>query len=379
MNTIIKYVGLDVSKEKIAVAVAGEGRSQPDFIGTIPYRFEAIRKQMKRLGDPEQLRVCYEAGVTGYGLFRLLKTMGIACEVIAPSLIPKKAGERVKTDRRDAIQLARLFRAGELTPVHVPDEKDEALRDLVRAREDVKEDQLRAKHRLTKFFLRHEIREPEGVRRWSSRYQGWLEKLAFDLDSLRFVFQEYRQALKEIELRLNRLEKEIEREAREGAHAPMIQSLQVFRGISVITATSLVAEIGSFQRFRSARSFMAYTGLVPSEYSSGGSRRQGRITRTGNGHVRRLLIEAAWHYRYSPVVKGALEKRQEGQPSELLRLSWKAQTRLHQKYFRLSGRGKNAGKVVTAVGRELAGFIWALACEAERLIYPADPKLSVTG
>lgn len=376
MNTIIKYVGLDVSKEKIAVAE--EGRNQPDYVGMIPYRVEAIRKQMKQLGDPEQLRVCYEAGVTGYGLFRLLKTMGITCEVIAPSLIPKKAGARVKTDRRDAIQLARLFRAGELTPVHVPDEKDEALRDLVRAREDVKEDQLRSRHRLTKFFLRHDIREPEGVRRWSSRYQDWLEKLTFDLDALRCVFQEYRQAMKDIELRLKRLEKEIEREASEGAHAPMIQSLQVFRGVSVLTATSLIAEIGSFQRFRTAQSFMAYTGLVPSEYSSGDSRRQGRITRTGNRHVRRLLIEAAWNYRYNPVVKGALEKRQEGQPAELLRISWKAQTRLHQKYFHLAGRGKNMGKVVAAVGRELAGFIWALANEAERLIIPDDQKWRTT-
>lgn len=217
------------------------------------------------------------------------------------------------------------------------------------------------------------------MRRRSSGYEAWLEKLALPLSSLRLVLQEYRQALKDNELRLKRLEKEIERESREGAHAPLIQSLQVFRGISVITATSLIAEVGSFQRFPTARSFMAYTGLVPSEYSSGGSRRQGRITRTGNGHVRHLLIEAAWQYRHDPLVSRALKKRQESQPPELLRLSWKAQTRLHRKYFHLMGRGKSAGKVVTAVGRELAGFIWALSCEAERLIDAADPKSRVLG
>ncbi|QAA21476.1 IS110 family transposase [Sporolactobacillus terrae] len=360
MNDSTKYVGLDVSKEKIAVAVAEEGRNQPQYIAMIPYRPEAIRKQMSRLGDPSQLRVCYEAGPTGYGLYRLLKAMDIYCEVIAPSLIPQKPGNRVKTDRRDALQLAKLYRAGELTPIYVPSEDDEALRDLVRAREDVKEDELRAKHRLTKFLLRNEIKEPSGVRKWTRAYKDWLDKLSFEKSASLVVFQEYLHTLKDIELRLNRLEKEIERQAKEGHHASMIQALQVFRGISIITATSLVAEIGSFQRFQTARQFMAYTGLIPSEHSSGESRRQGKITKTGNRHVRRLLIESAWSYRYQPAVKGALKKRQENQPPQLLGIAWKAQTRLHTKYFRLMGRGKEAGKVVTAIARELAGFVWAL-------------------
>ncbi|WP_332238467.1 IS110 family transposase [Sporolactobacillus sp. KGMB 08714] len=284
---------------------------------------------------------------------------------MAPSLIPRKPGDRIKTDRRDAPQLAALYRAGALTPIDVPTEEDEALRDLVRAREDVKEDQLRARHRLAKFLLRHGIREPQGVRKWSGRYQQWLDRLTFERPSSRVAFEEYRQVLEEIGARLQRLEKEIAHQAQAGARAPLIQALQVFRGISVITAASLVAEIGSFQRFRTARAYMAYTGLVPGERSSGDSRRQGRITKTGNRHIRRLLVEAAWHYRCQPIVKGALKKRQEGQPAERLSLSWKAQTRLHRKYSRLTGRGKEAGKVIVAVGRELAGFIWALARQVE--------------
>ncbi|GAB3061178.1 IS110 family RNA-guided transposase [Virgibacillus ainsalahensis] len=365
MNYNTKYVGLDVSKEKIAVAVAEEGRSKARYIGMIPYTVEAIRKLIKKLGEPEQLQFCYEAGPTGYGLYRLLKSMDIVCEVVAPSLIPQKPGNRVKTDKRDALNLATLYRSGELTSIYIPTEDDEALRDLVRAREDVKEDELRAKQRLTKFLLRKEIRPPKGTKKWTVKYWDWLDQVTFKRSASMVTYQEYLQQLKECQQRLKVLEQEIKEQANEGVHAPMIQKLMTLRGVAVITATSLVAEIMSFARFQTPNQFMAYNGLVPSESSSGDLRRLGNITKTGNRHVRKLLIEAAWSYRYRPAVKGELKKRQKGQPTNILSISWKAQNRLHKKYFRLLGRGKESGKAITAVARELAGFIWAIANEPD--------------
>ncbi|RIU88110.1 IS110 family transposase [Oceanobacillus picturae] len=367
MDYNTKYVGFDVSMKKIAVAVADEGRSKARYYGMIDYSIEAIRKVLKKIGESDQLQVCYEAGPTGYGLYRILKGMGISCEVIAPSLIPQKPGVRVKTDKRDALQLATLYRAGELTPIYVPTEDDEALRDLVRAREDVKEDELRMKHRLTKFLLRNEIRQPNGIRKWTVRYWEWLDQLTFKRSTSRVVYQEYLQQLKECQHRLKVLEQEIKEQSKEGVHASMIQSLMTLKGVAVITATSLVAEIGSFDRFKTAKQFMAYTGLVPSESSSGEARKLGAITKTGNRHVRRLLIEASWSYRHRPAVQRILRRRQVGQPTSVLDISWKAQQRLHKRYFRLLGRGKESGKVITAVARELAGFIWAVARESNKV------------
>jgi transposase len=368
MKDTIKYIGLDVSKEKIAVAVADDGRGEPRYWGMISNTPESVRKLMKKLGEGKNLRVCYEAGPTGYGLYRLMLSLGIECEVIAPSLIPKKPGERIKTDRRDSIRLAQLFRAGELTSVYVPTEDDEALRDLVRAREDAKEDELRAKHQLTKFLLRHEINPPSGVKKWTYNYREWLNTLKFDRSASRIVFQEYLHHLQEIEQRVKRLEEEINMQATEGIHAPMIQALQTLRGVAVITATSLVAEIGSFKRFASPKQLMSYTGLIPSEHSSGDIRRQGNITKTGNRHVRRLLVESAWSYRYPPALKGELKRRQVGQLPSVQAISWKAQNRLHKKYYRLLSRGKISGKAVTAVARELAGFIWAITQKVENYV-----------
>lgn len=365
MKDTTKYVGLDVSKEKIAVAIAEEGRTEPRYFGMIPNTPEAIRKLVGKLGTTEQLRVCYEAGPTGYGIYRVLLSIGVPCEVIAPSLIPQKPGDRVKTDRRDAIRLAQLYRAGELTAVHVPTKEEEALRDLVRAREDAKEDELRAKHRLTKFLLRHDVHPPKKVNRWTYAYREWIDSLVFEFTTQNMVLKEYRQHLVEIEQRIQRLEEEIQHQAEKGYHAPIIKALQALRGVAVITATALVAEIGSFRRFQTASQFMAYVGLVPSESSSGEIRRQGKITKTGNRHARHLLIESAWSYRYKPVVKGKLKKRQEGQPATITSISWKAQHRLHNKYYRLLSKGKAAPKAITAVARELAGFIWAVAQEVE--------------
>lgn len=368
MKDNTKYVGLDVSKERIAVAIADSGRGKPRYYGMISYTPEAIRKLIKNLGEVEHLQLCYEAGVTGYELCRFLLSLGVKCDVVAPGLIPQKPGERVKTDKRDAIRLAQLLRAGELTSVYIPTEEDEALRDLVRAREDAKEDELRAKHRITKLLLRYGIRPPKEVgKNWSSRYRTWIKTLTFKYHALSVTFQEYLQTLNEIEERVKRLEKEIENQATEGFHAPMIQALQCLRGVALITAASFVAEIGSFRRFRSPKQLMAYAGLVPSESSSGPLRKQGGITKTGNSHVRRLLIEASWSYRYQPVVKGKLKKRQEGQPGSIQTISWKAQQRLHKKYFKLLARGKTQGTAIAAVARELAGFVWAIAQEMEEL------------
>ena len=366
MHDNTKFVGLDVSKEKIAVAIADQGREKPRYYGMISNTPEAIRKLVKKLGNSEDLKFCYEAGPTGYPLYRLFLSLGIECAVIAPGLIPQKPGERVKTDKRDAIRLAQLFRAGELTSIHVPTREDEALRDLVRAREDAKEDELRAKHRITKLLLRYNIRPPEKVgRNWSSKYREWIHTLKFEFAPLRVAFQEYLQNLNEVEQRIKRLEEEIQIQATEGVHAPMIQALQSLRGVALITAASLVAEIGSFKRFRTPKQLMAYTGLVPSESSSGDLRRQGTITKTGNSHVRRLLIESSWSYRYQPAVRDRLKRRLEGQSGSIQGISWKAQQRLHNKYFRLLSRGKSSRTAITAVARELAGFIWAVAHEVE--------------
>ncbi|WP_191559221.1 IS110 family RNA-guided transposase [Metabacillus idriensis] len=367
MKDAMKYVGLDVSKEKIAVAIAEEGRDAPRYWGVIDHTPEAVKKVMKKLGKAENLRVCYEAGPTGYALYRLLSDMGIHCEVIAPSLIPQKPGERIKTDRRDAIRLAQLYRVAELTSIYIPNPDDEALRDLVRCREDAKEDELRAKHRLSKFLLRNDLKPPAGVNKWTVKYFHWLDKVKFENVHLRVVFQEYYHQLKELKQRILRLEEEINIHAKEGIHAEKVQALQSLRGIALITATSIVAEIGSFKRFSTPRQFMAYVGLIPSEYSSGEKRKQGNITKTGNRHVRRLLVESAWSYRYQPAVKGELKKRINGQSPAIQSISWKAQNRLHKKYYRLLSKGKNGGKAVTAVARELAGFIWAVMQEVEEL------------
>ncbi len=367
MKDSAKYVGLDVSKDFIAVAIADEGRDYPRYFGQIPNNEESIRKLFKTLGDEGcRLNVCYEAGPTGYGLYRFLTTLGIECCVIAPSLIPTRAGDRIKTDRRDAIRLAQLYRAGELTPIYIPTDEDEALRDLVRAREVVKEEQLRARHHLAKFLLRHEVKAPPHLKRkWTGIYHKWLNTVKFDNPALEIVFQEYRHTLYEIEQRLERLEKAIHTEAVSSDHAPVIEALKTLRGVKEITAVTLVAEVGSFKRFSSPRDLMGYTGLIPSEYSSGGTRYQGKITKTGNTHIRRVLVESAWSYRHKPNISGDLKKRQQGQDAAVQSIAWKAQTRLHLKYARMSAKGKPHGKIIAAVTRELAGFIWAIATSVE--------------
>jgi transposase len=368
MKDTTKYVGLDVSKEKIAVAIADAGREAPRYWGTIPHKPEAIRKLIKQLGDPKTLEFCYEAGPTGYDLYRWLLSMGTCCAVIAPSLIPKRPGEHIKTDRRDAVRLAQLFRAGELTPIYVPSRDDEALRDLVRAREDAKEDVHRARQRIIKFLLRHQIHQPQTLKkRWTKAYRLWLGQLTFERASEQVVFQEYLHAIHEGEERLRRLEAAILEQALIGASAPIIQAIQALRGIALTTAVTMVAEIGSFARFRSPMQLMAYIGLVPREHSSGETVRRGSMTKAGNSHLRRVFIEAAWSYRHRPAVKGDLQRRLEGQEASIQLISWKAQNRLHLKYKHLvHRRGKHKNIAIGAVARELVGFVWSIAREAEQ-------------
>lgn len=364
----VRFVGLDVHAETIAVAVAepgGEVRS----LGVIPNREESIRRLVRKLGDVTQLRACYEAGPTGYVLYWQLTGLGVECDVIAPTLIPVKSGDRVKTDRRDAEKLARCHRAGDLTSVWVPDAAHEALRDLVRAREAAKRDQQRARQRLSKFLLRHGCRRPEHMKTpWSKPHLEWIKmKVHFDLPALEATICDYVHEVEHAGSRLERLEKAIGQAAR-SAPAKMravIEALQALRGIAEVGAVTIVAEVGELSRFKSARQLMGYSGLVPSEHSSGGRRVQSSITKTGNAHLRRVMVEAAWAYQFRPWMGGYLLKRQVNVDPEVKEIAWKAQHRLHNRYRELLMKGKNKPQIVTAIGRELLGFIWAIGVKTE--------------
>jgi transposase len=364
----IRFLGLDVHADTIAASVAEpDGEVRP--LGIIPNRLESVRKMVAKLGPANQLRACYEAGPTGYVLYWQLTALGVRCEVVAPSLVPVKAGDKVKTDRRDAVKLARSYRSGDLTPVWVPDAAHEALRDLVRAREDAKQDQHRARHRLSKFLLRHGRRPPEDVKKsWTQKYLTWIkEQVHFDQPALEATLSDYVHEVDHMAERIERLEKAID-VAIEKAPAEMravIEALQALRGVAKITAVSIVAEVGSLSRFEKPRQLMGYSGLVSSEFSSGNRIQRGHITKTGNAHLRRVIMEAAWAYQHRPWVGGALLKRQQGLEPDIKEIAWKAQWRLHTRYKKLSARGKNKNQIVTAVGRELLGFIWAIAVRTE--------------
>jgi len=364
----IKFVGLDVHAETIAVAVAeqdGEVRS----LGVIPNREESVRKLVKKLGPVEQLRFCYEAGPTGYALYWQVVKLGASCEVVAPTLVPVKAGDRVKTDRRDSLKLARNYRSNELTAVWVPDAEHEALRDLVRAREAAKKDQLRARHRLGKFLLRHGRRAPLGVRSWTIKYLEWVKRdVHFAARAQEVTLLDYLHEVEHAAARVARLEGAIEEAVKLAPPAmrAVIQGLQALRGVARISAVTIVAELGEITRFGNARQLMAYGGIVASEDSSGERTRRGGITKTGNAHVRRVVVEAAWAYRHRPGIGVTLRKRQEGVSEEVKEIAWKAQHRLHAKYGKLMAKGKNKGVVVTAVARELLGFLWAIGVHVEK-------------
>jgi transposase len=298
---------------------------------------------------------CYEAGVSGYDLHRPITAYGVSCAVIAPALTPRRAGQRIKTDRRDAVKLVRLVRAGELTAIHVPDETEEAVRDLLRCREAVRRDVLRWRHR---FLDRHGRLYVIG-KNWSQRHWRWIRAQRFELPPRQRTFEATLFALEQALAHQAELEKEIEALAQRPPYAEPVGWLRGFRGIDTLSAMILVAEIADFQRFQRPRELMAYVGLVPSEYSSGEAERRGAITKTGNAHVRRALVEAAWHYRHRPTVGGALAARSKGQPPQFLAHAWRAQQRLYRRYRHLVGHGKRPPVAVTAVARELVGFIWA--------------------
>ena len=355
------FIGLDVHKETIAVAVALPGRDEPQYRGEIAHEPKAIQKWLHRLSgefDGALLLFCYEAGPCGYGLYRQLIVAGHDCQVVAPSLIPKKPGERIKTDRRDALKLARLLRAGDLTAVWVPDTEQEAMRDLTRARDDMKSQERKARQQLNAFVLRHGHHWPRGKTRWTSAHCNWLESLRFEHDWQQIVLQEYIDAAKAATQRVADLTDQLMRALPGWSLAPVVEALVALRGIDKLAATVVLAELGDISRFDSPKQLMAYLGLVPSEHSTGSRRRQGAITLTGNGHARRMLVECAWSYRFPARQTMHLKRKAKAASAEAKAIAWRAQKRLCGRYRQLTQAGKNVKLVCVAIARELVGFIW---------------------
>jgi transposase len=358
------FVGLDVHKDTIDVSIAeGDRRGEVRHYGVIASDVEPLDKVVRALRAPDRtLHFVYEAGPCGFGIYRHLIARGEACVVVSPSMVPKRSGDRVKTDRRDSQMLARLHRAGELRPIYVPDDTDEAMRDLVRARADAVAVGIQAKYRLKAFLLRQGRRYP-GRDGWTLAHRRWLTDLRFANPAQHIALHEYRDTIDETERRLERLTEQLRQLAPTWRWAPVVAALQALRGVSFITAVALVAELGDLTRFGHPRELMAYLGLVPSEYSSGPSVRRGAITKAGNPHVRRLLAEAAWAYQGVPRIGRVHAYRQEALPKVVCDIAWKAQLRLTARFRRLVARGKARPKVATAIARELTGFIWAIARE----------------
>ena len=354
------FVGLDVHKESIAVAVAEAGRAPARLHGSMPHDVAKLLKLLARYGEPGTVHVVYEAGPTGFGLHRALTKHGYRSEIIAPSLIPKRAGDRVKTDSRDCIRLAELSRAGELTAIWIPDPADEAIRDLARAREDAVQARTQARQKLKGFLLRHDVRYPQKTS-WSKTFYRWLGTLHFDGAGAQVAFTEYWQTVTSADQRVGRMDTALRGSIEGWRFEPVVKALLALRGIDVLTGIGLVAEIGDIKRFEHPRQLMSYLGLVPSEHSSGERVVRGSITKSGNAHARRLLIEAAWSYRFTPRIGRNAQVRAEELPQGLRDTAWKAQLRLNGRFTRLKARGMHHNKVVTAVARELSGFVWALA------------------
>jgi transposase len=369
------YVGLDVHKESIAVAYISEEKdAEVVYFGAIATRQSDIDKLIRHLHSKSpQLVFVYEAGPCGYWLYRYLTKKGLVCWVIAPSLIPKKPGDKVKTNRRDAVQLARLMRSGDLTPVYVPEVEDEAIRDLSRAREDAIGDRKAAKYRLKAFLLRQDIRY-EGKASWGPAHLRWLAEVVCPTPAQQIVFQEYVRAVNEHHERLERIETELQEKAKGWRFYPVVEALQGLRGVQFTVALSTVAELGDLSRFDSPRQLMSYLGLTPSEYSTGNTRRLGGITKAGNAHARRTIIEGAWAYRYNAKVSRPMQQRQETLPQAIRDIAWKAQVRLCKRYRRLVAKGKNPNVVVVAIARELAAFMWAIARQVPLAAHPAATR-----
>ena len=359
MTMTTTYAGMDAHARTIQVALLRPGAGKPEKwqLANEPRAVKRLARRLLRDAEGPVV-ACYEAGPTGFALQRRLEAAGIECRVIAPSLIPRRPGDRVKTDRRDARKLAELLRADLLTEVHPPTEDQEAVRDLCRAREDAVADRTRARHRLSKLLLRRGL--AYDGRNWTLRHRRWLLTLRFEHPAAQATFDDYLRALEAVEERLRALEGELDREAASEAYREAVGLLRCFRGIDTVTALTVLAELGDITRFGSARQLMSFLGLTPSEHSSGARQRRGPITKTGNTHVRRLLVESAWHYRHTPRVGAGLRKRREGQPGWAVALADRAQSRLHRRQRRLRAHGKPSVVANVAVARELAGYIWAI-------------------
>lgn len=357
----ITWVGMDAHKNSIAVAALFPDRPEP-VEWTEVTTVEAMRRLGRKLRReaPGEVRGCYEAGPTGYALQRVLLAEGVICEVVAPSMTPVKPGSRIKTDRRDARKLAELLRAGLLTEVHPPSESDEALRDLCRCRDDVRVDLLRSRHRLTKFLLRRHCIYRQTKHHWGTRHWAWLEELRFDDPVSQATFDSYMLSVRQLEERQQQLDAQLAEFGGQDPYREPVGWLRCFKGIDTVTAVCLIAELHDFRRFRSARELMSYVGLVPSECSSGERARRGSITKAGNRHVRRLLVEAAWHHRHRPMISAPLQRRRAGQPARVLAIADRAQERLCARYRRMTGRGINNPKTIVAMARELTGYLWAV-------------------
>ena len=352
MKVTVRYVGLDVHADTIVIAVAEEGRAPAKVLATIPHCWKTLYARLKALAAKGKLLICYEAGPTGYVLYRKLQSAGFDCQVIAPSLIPRKSGQGVKTDRRDAAALAHFLRSGDLTKVWVPDEECEALRDLSRAREAAKRAELTARQQLSKFLLRHGRRWELST--WTQKHFDWIRTQKFEQAAQARVLADALQAVEDATARVERLAKDLEDLAPKVQHLwPIIRALQALRGIAFVSAVTLISELGDLKRFGSARQLMAYLGLVPSEHSSGLTQRRGSITKSGNSHARRILVEAAHHAFRLPITSKSLRQRQFGLAPEVIRIATKAQTRLHRRSLQLYQKGKSKPKVVVAIAREL--------------------------
>jgi transposase len=355
------FVGFDVHDDTISIGLIHRDAPEAEFLCTIPNNPDAIRKSLKKLGDPKKIKVCYEAGPCGYVIYRQLTQMGISCVVVAPSLIPTKPGDHIKTDKRDAKKLAKLLRNGDLTPIWVPDEKQEALRDLIRARQEASKDSSRKRKQLSSFLMRIGLRPPGKMKRWTLRYFQWLRTIKFEEMPRQIVITEYIYAVEQVREKINRYDTAIEEAAAGITNQKLFKALQALKGIGLLTAATLVTEIGDISRFKTASQLMCFLGLTPSEHSSGNTRHQGGITKAGNSHARFLMIESSQHYRLNPRIGPELKKRQEGVSLEIKAIAWKAQHRLHHKYRKMAIRGKSKQKAIVAVSRELTGFIWAIA------------------
>jgi transposase len=362
MEKTIKNIGLDVHKNSISIGIADDGRDgEVRYYGEIDNDMNQLDKVIRKLiSKGAELRFVYEAGPCGYGIYRYLTENNMECVVVAPSKIPKQSGNRLKNDKRDCLTLARLHRAGELTPVYVPSTEDEALRDLTRAREDATRALRTAKQQLGAFLLRHDIIY-SGRTKWTKAHFNWLATITMPHAAQQIVFQEYIDTTVDCGNRVQRLTEQVRQQSRQSRLHDLIKALQSMRGISLIVAVTIAAELGDLTRFENPGKLMAFLGLIPSEHSSGEREKKGAITKTGNGHVRRALVEAAHTYRFPARKSKAIRKRQEELPKEILDISWKAQCRLCTRYRYFIAKGKKTNVAITAIAREIAGFSWAIA------------------